>query len=466
MKYYQNKVTDLKIAYVGGGSRGWAWRFMSDLAMEEQIDGTVYLYDIDEMAAKNNEIIGNKIMNLKGSRGHWKFITSPSLKEALQDANFVLISILPGTFDEMQSDVHYPEKYGIYQSVGDTVGPGGIIRSLRTLPMISEIGESVKQFCPDAWVINYTNPMSACTRILFKTFPQIKAFGCCHEVFGTQKTLARIVEKSQGIKNVKRTEIDVNIIGINHFTWFTEASYKGLDLFPIYSRFMQGEYDEDTEDGKIFNKQFRNNNFVKYDLFKNYGCIAAAGDRHLAEFMPGEMYLEDPETVDGWGFSLTTVDWRKEDLENRMTRAKHLASGEEQLKLQSSGEEGVTIIKALCGLGRYVTNVNIPNFAKQIGNFPRETVVETNAVFTKNNVRPVYAGNCPEKIYRLELPHIENQNRIVEAARNYNKQLIIEAVLNDPLVKYRVSEFDVVQKVDHMINNTLKYLPPRWSELV
>jgi alpha-galactosidase len=182
--------------------------------------------------------------------------------------------------------------------------------------------------------------------------------------------------------------------------------------------------------------------------------------------MPGEMYLEDPETVDGWGFSLTTVNWRKEDLAKRMERAKRLANGDEEPELKPSGEEGVIIIKALCGLTRYVTNVNIPNYAKQIENFPSETVVETNAVFTKDSIRPVYAGKCPEKIYRLELPHIENQDRIIEAAMTCNKQLVIEAMLNDPLIKHRVSEENVVEMVNNMIHNTLKYLPKRWGELV
>ena len=164
MNYKNNKAENVKIAYIGGGSRGWAWGLMSDLAAADDISGTVYLYDIDHEAAKNNEIIGEKFKNAEGAKSVWKYKAVETIGEALTGADFVVISILPGTFDEMESDVHAPEKYGIYQSVGDSSGPGGIVRAMRTLPMFEEIALAVKEYCPDAWVINYTNPMTLCLR--------------------------------------------------------------------------------------------------------------------------------------------------------------------------------------------------------------------------------------------------------------------------------------------------------------
>ena len=118
MQYNNNVVTGLKIAYIGGGSRGWAWGLMSDLASCDDINGDVYLYDIDMEAAKNNEIIGNKFNSAEGAKSVWNYHAAETIEEALTGANFIVISILPGTFDEMESDVHLPEKYGIYQSVG------------------------------------------------------------------------------------------------------------------------------------------------------------------------------------------------------------------------------------------------------------------------------------------------------------------------------------------------------------
>ena len=135
MKYTKDHVEDISIAYIGGGSRGWAWTFMTDLSLEKQLSGTIRLYDIDREAAKANEIIGNSIKERKEAVGKWDYVVSDTVEDALTGADFVVISILPGSFDEMEIDVHMPERLGIYQSVGDTAGPGGMIRALRTLPI-------------------------------------------------------------------------------------------------------------------------------------------------------------------------------------------------------------------------------------------------------------------------------------------------------------------------------------------
>lgn len=466
MKYADQKITDLKIAYIGGGSRGWAWTFMTDLSMDEALSGTIRLYDIDEAAAKNNEIIGNHLCSREDAKGKWNFITCPTLQEALTDCDFVVISILPGTFDEMQSDVHLPERLGIYQSVGDTAGPGGMIRALRTIPMFVTIAEAIKQYSPNAWVINYTNPMSLCVKTLYHVFPEIKAFGCCHEVFGTQKVLKGILEETCGLKDVAREDIIVNVLGINHFTWFNEASYKGIDLFPIYRDFIDKHYEEgyNEPDRNWANSTFNCAHRVKFDLFRRYGLIAAAGDRHLAEFMPGDEYLKDPETVSSWKFGLTTVDWRKEDLKQRLARSKRLASFEEEIKMEPTGEEGIQLIKALCGLTRMVSNVNIPNTCLQSPSLPPEAVVETNAVFSRDSIKPLAAGKIPDNVLALITPHTDNHERILKAALTCDRELVYEAFMQDPLVKGRASETEIKQLVDDMIENTIKYLPDGWKK--
>lgn len=466
MKYANQKVTDLHIAYIGGGSRGWAWTFMTDLSMDDSLSGTIRLYDIDEAAAKNNEIIGNHLCSRPEASGKWNFTTCKTIEEALTGCDFVVISILPGTFDEMQSDVHLPERLGIYQSVGDTAGPGGIIRALRTIPMFVQIAKAIQAYAPNAWVINYTNPMSLCVKTLYHTFPQIKAFGCCHEVFGTQKVLKGILEESCSIENVKREDIIVNVLGINHFTWFNEASYKGIDLFPIYREFIDKHFEEgyNEPDKNWANSTFDCAHRVKFDLFRRYGLIAAAGDRHLAEFMPGDTYLKDPETVKSWKFGLTTVDWRKQDLQNRLARSRRLASFEEEIELVPTGEEGIQLIKALCGLTRMVSNVNIPNTYLQSPSLPVSAVVETNAVFSRDSIKPLVAGEIPENVLALITPHTDNHERVLKAALTCDRELVYEAFLHDPLVKGRASEKDVKKLVDDMIENTIAYLPDGWKK--
>ena len=458
MIYPEKGAENLKIAYIGGGSRGWAWGLMSDLASAEDISGDVYLYDIDFEAACHNEEIGNKFNSCKDAKSTWNYHASKTPKEALTGADFVIISILPGTFDEMESDVHTPEKYGIYQSVGDTSGPGGIVRAMRTIPMFEEIAGFVRDYCPDAWVINYTNPMTLCVKTLYRVFPEIKAFGCCHEVFGTQSVLARALKDVKGIEVGDRSEIKVNPISVNHFTWLTKATYKNIDVFPVYAEFAKSYAETGyTEhlDNNWMNNVFACNDKVKFDLFNRYGYIAAAGDRHLAEFCEGSWYLKDPETVKSWGFGLTSVSWRKENLEERLERSRKLRSGEEEVKIDNTGEEGVDQLRAILGLTTLVTNVNLPNIG-QIPNLPLGAVVETNAVFDAGRVTPVMAGEVPSEIYPLISRICGEQEEVSDgiAKRDLNK--IFNAFANDPLVTCSYAQAKELFK--EMVLNTKEYL--------
>lgn len=458
MQYNNNKVENLKIAYIGGGSRGWAWGLMSDLASCNDISGDVYLYDIDYEASQNNEIIGNYYNECKDAKSIWNYHAVQTIGEALTNADFVIISILPGTFDEMESDVHTPEKYGIYQSVGDTSGPGGIVRAMRTIPMYEEIAEAIKTYAPNAWVISYTNPMTLCVKTLYRVFPQIKAFGCCHEVFGTQKVLMKALEDICDIKVEDRTEIKVNPVSVNHFTWLTKAQYKNIDLFPVYKKFAE-KYAEsgygEPVDNNWMNASFRCSERVKLDLFNKYGYIAAAGDRHLAEFCPGKWYLKDPESVGDWGFGLTSVKWRKWELGYRLERAEKLRDKEEEVKLRCTGEEGVRQMRAILGLDCFVTNVNIPNQG-QIPNLPLGAVVETNAVFQDGSVTPVMAGEVPANIYPLVARVCAEQEAVSEAIAKRDLEAIFQAFVADPLVTCTYEEAKELFK--EMVINTKKYL--------
>ena len=460
MKYANGKMTGMKITYIGGGSRGWAWTLMTDLAKCTDMSGEVALYDIDRDAAKANETIGNALKNNKDAVGDWTYKVYDSLETALAKTDFVVISILPGTFDEMEADVHMPERLGIYQSVGDTAGPGGIMRAQRTIPMFVEIAEAIKKYSPKAWVINYTNPMTVCVKTLYHVFPEIKAFGCCHEVFGTQKVLMGIYNLAGKEKVTDFHDIKVNVQGINHFTWFSSANYKGEDLFPIYRKYIDEHFEEGFFDGKKYDPDdtFACKNRVKFDLFNKYGLIAAAGDRHLAEFMPGELYLKDPETVRSWNFGLTTVSWRKKDLENRLERSRKLAGGE-PLELKETGEEGVSLIRALCGLKDIVSNVNFPNSAGQIPNLPRTAVVETNAYFGRDSVRPVFAGELEEKVKNMVMNHVDNHERIINAALKGDRKLLCEAFKHDTLMRGRISDASLAKLAEDMLEATKKYLP-------
>ena len=458
----QERAMNLKVAYIGGGSRGWAWGFMKDLARDEQMCGTIRLYDTDRAAAERNQIIGRKISANPQARARWEYEVSGSLKEALTGADFVVISILPATFEEMRSDVHLPERVGVWQPVGDTVGAGGFMRAMRTIPMYVEIAEAIRDFAPEAWVINYTNPMSLCVRTLYEVFPEIRAFGCCHEVFGTQKLLCAMLKKKLGAEGVRRQDLYTTVTGINHFTWLTRASWQGVDLMPLYREFADEYFEtgfEESPDDNWMNSFFNCAHRVKFDLFRKYGAIAAAGDRHLAEFT-APWYTRDPETAASWKFTLTPVSWRIEDLQRRLQRSDDLISGKEEIDLSPSGEEGHLLLKALLGLGDLVSNVNIPNRG-QIPNLPLGAVVETNAFFGFNRIEPVFAGAMPGSILPLVARHVYNQENTLRTALTCDRKLGYTTFMNDPQMASVLPE-EGQKLFDDMLEAQRNWLPEKW----
>ena len=458
----QKRAQELTVAYIGGGSRGWAWGFMTDLAMDGDMCGTVRLYDIDRPAAERNRIIGNKISAHQDARSRWQYEVSDSLEQALTGADFVVISILPATFDEMASDVHLPERVGILQPVGDTVGAGGFMRAMRTIPMYVEIAEAIRAYAPDAWVINYTNPMSLCVRTLYHVYPGIKAFGCCHEVFGTQKLLCAMIREMLGVEDVKRQDLYTTVTGTNHFTWLTTASWGQTDLMPLYAAFAEKYHEtgfSEGQDDNWMNSFFNCAHRVKFDLFRRYGAIAAAGDRHLAEFT-APWYTRDRETVASWKFTLTPVSWRKEDLVRRLKRSDDLISGAEEIQLKPSGEEGHLLLKAVLGLGDLTSNVNIPNRG-QIPNLPLGSVVETNACFGRDRIEPLFAGAMPQSILPLVARHIYNQENTLKAALTCDRKLGFAAFINDPQLA-NVPLDEAGKLFNDMLENQRAYLPKAW----
>jgi len=234
----------------------------------------------------------------------------------------------------------------------------------------------------------------------------------------------------------------------------------------MYREFSDEFYESgfSVDNSELVSQHFTSINRVKFDLFRRFGWIAAAGDRHLAEFMPSREYLKDPGTVRHWGFYLTPVDWREDDLKRRIEKSTKLVSADTQMTMSFSGEEGIALIKALSGEGRMLSNVNLPNYGGQISNLPRETIVETNAVFSSNDVRPVFAGALSDHVYKLIKPHAENQSIILDAALNCDRNSLYEAFRQDPLISGSVSDASLRALADDMMKNTINYLPEGWHQ--
>jgi galacturan 1,4-alpha-galacturonidase len=451
----------IKISYIGGGSKQWARVFMNDLALAQGIEGEIALYDIHKESAERNRQIGDRINKSPVTVSQWDYKVYDTLGEALDGSTFVVISILPGTFDEMRSDVHTPEKYGIYQSVGDTVGPGGVLRAMRTVPAYEEYARAIKKHCPNAWVLNFTNPMSICVKTLHDVFPGIKAFGCCHEVFHAQDLLCCVLKETLGIPQPKRTEIYTDVSGINHFTWITEARYGNIDILGLLPQFIEkyfekGYYEHGPAD-QYKTDTFAYANRVKMDMFRRYGVLGAAGDRHLAEFMNKNWYLADPKTVEYWKFALTTVDFRVKQGKERIEETIALANGTKPVVVEKSPEEAVDLMKALLGLETRVSNVNFPNQG-QVPGFPEGAIVETNCVFSNDCVKPVTANPLPAGPKALVLQNLYNIEECYTGIKERNLDKVFNSFVNQPLCA-SLSLADARNLFDEMVKNTSQYLP-------
>lgn len=423
----------LKIAYLGGGSRGWARMLMQDLALCPLLGGDVYLYDINLEAARLNEALGHWIQKQPGVMADWRYHAVPTIEEALRGADFVVCSIQPGPLEAMEQDLAIPARYGLLYPVGDTTGAPGLMRGLRAALIYEGFARNIAELCPEAWVINYTNPMTICTRTLTKVCPGLKVFGCCHEVFGAQELLADLAAHYWGIPRPRRQEIEVNVLGINHFTWIDRATYQGRDLLALVRHHIAQEgvmRPYTREEVLSWGNYFTCAHQVKFSLFQRYGLLPAAGDRHIAEFVPG--FTVDEETVYRYGFSLTPISYRYARWAEAPEQTRALMAGERPFALKPSGEEGVQQMCALLGLGDMMTNCNLPNEG-QIANLPLGVVVETNAYFSHDRVRPLVAGALPSGVLNLVEPHVRNQEMIVEAALTRNVDLAFHAVFSDPL---------------------------------
>ena len=452
---------NLKVAYLGGGSRAWARKFMCDLALEEELGGEVCLYDIDLSAAKDNQIIGNRIAQSPNCVASWKFTVAEKIEQALGGADFVVISVLPATFEEMRSDVHWPEKYGILQTVGDTVGPGGYLRAMRCVPIFRGFAAKIRECCPHAWVINYTNPMTLCVRTLFEEFPEIKLFGCCHEVFGTQNLLISALREVEGVAGATRHEIDIDVGGINHFTWISRAEYKGQNLFPVLDKLIERTGEAGYADPEFTGTVMECHNLVKFELYKQYGILAAAGDRHLSEFLPNKWFLSSEEYVRSKGFRLTPVSWRIEDQQQKIRLTADIVAGRKTFDVAPSGEEGVRQIKALCGLADFVTNVNTKNSGQMPG-YPLGAVVETNAKLSKNSLMPLPVPEFPKAVNALILPHVYRQEGFIDAAFRRDARGVLAVLQEDPQCCALRRE-EVAKMFWEMYNNTRGYLADYWE---
>ena len=426
-----------RICIIGGGSRQWAIRFLMDLSLQDKIGAHVALYDIDRKAAENNKEVAERIFRING-KSHLSVSVASTLDEGLKGVDFIIIAIEPGCIDIRQYDLGLPEEYGIYQSVGDTTGPGGLMRAWRALPLFFDFARAIEKNAPNAWVINYTNPMTLCTAALYKAYPGIKALGCCHEVFGTENFIASIIAKKEEIETPDRRDVMVDVSGLNHFTFVTKALYKGVDYIPYLKEMVKdpSTFPDLTEKAKkriADGKWFESDHLVALSFLRDFGTLGAAGDRHLAEFVP--FFLNSDEEAWRYGFIRTPFSYRVEEDK----RKKSKVYTDEELVAAPSDEEGVDILLSLFGERTLKTNVNMPNRG-QVRYLKEGHIVESNGYISADSIVPIVSTD-PSLAVQSMVKRVETeQDLALEAIWNNDMDLLFQAFISDPLVNINVDK--------------------------
>jgi alpha-galactosidase/6-phospho-beta-glucosidase family protein len=417
----------MKIAFIGGGSVQWTTMLVTDMAMNPALAGAeLVLHDIDADALALMTRASRRVVEQLD--GKMTIAAAADRGEALRDANFVILCVAVGGLGAMRQDLAIPERYGIIHAVGDTVGPAGLIRGLRHIPFAVQVAREVERLCPDAWLLNLTNPMTTICRGITRA-TGVRTIGLCHETdLFRRNHLASLF-------NVPPESIVLEVAGINHLPAILRFRLGDQDGAPALRRWLDqhGPFEFVADHlAEPHRDVFKDRLAVKLSLFEQLGVLFGAGDRHLAEFFP-RFLSEASDRGARYGVLLTTIEHRATNARARRAWVERFLNGE-RAKLEHSAETLAPVMAALAGgpPGRFV--VNVPNVG-QIDNLPRDAVVECVAEVDSLGVRPVAVGTLAPPLYAAFMPHVAWQELVVEAALTGHRSPARAAMAIDPLVR-------------------------------
>ena len=440
-----NKV---KITLVGGGSVNWSPTLINDLMLKEGLEKVEFiLLDIDLPAAEKIAQLGRKLNKDRGL--FCTFEATNDEESAFEDTDYVIITITTGGLDAMEYDLKIPEEYGIYQTVGDTVGPGGWARGLRNIPVFAKMAKKIEKLSPHAIVLNYTNPMATLTKTFYKV-SKLSTVGLCHGVFETYRILMEIFNLN------KEDEIKVNFGGTNHFFWILDFKVKGKDGYKLLREKLKGK--TLSELVKEMHKDeigFQSRIEITSELLKHFGYLTYV-DRHISEFFPYYLTLNEDKLKE-YGLHRTSIKERREGKKKAEKRLQNLIEGKDKLPSKPSREIAADIISTMQMGKEFVDVVNLPNRG-QISNLPRGCVLETLGLINASGFHPITVGELPPQILNLVLPHIQNQEMIVEAGLSGDWDKAFYALYNDPLCSH-LSYPKIKEMGEKLLKANKKYLP-------
>ena len=427
-----------KITFLGAGSTVFAKNVLGDcMTVEALQDFEFALYDIDEQRLEDSEQMLN---NLKSSLNASVTVRAyHNRKEALRDAKYVINAIQVGGYDPATiTDFEIPKQYGLRQTIADTLGIGGIFRNLRTIPVMQAFAQDMKEVCPDAWFLNYTNPMAVLTNIMLQE--GIKTVGLCHSVQVCANDLLTSLD-------MPTDGIQYKIAGINHMAWLLEITRNGKDLYPEIKQRAKAKQQQSHDD------------MVRFELMDKFGYYITESSEHNAEYHPYFIKSQYPELIERFNIPLDEYPRRCVNQITEWEQMRDDMVNNKNLEHERSHEYGSYIIEAMETNQPFKIGGNVLNTGGLISNLPENAVVEVPCLVDSSGIAPTYIGPLPEQLAALNRTNINTQLLTIEAALTQKKEKIYQAAMLDPHTAAELSIDDIIALCDDLITAHGDWLP-------
>jgi len=436
-----------KITFIGAGSLVFTRNLTNDILLTPALsDSTIALMDVDAQRLEQSRQIVQSMIDRRGSKA--TVVATLDRKQAIEESDYVITTFQEGGLDAYKLDIEIPQQYGVEQCVGDTLGPGGVFRALRTIPVLLDICSEIDQFAPDALLLNYVNPMAAnCWAIAAGTgLPHV---GLCHSVQGTSALLAEWIKTPYD-------DVIFFCAGINHQAFFLEFRTKEEDLYPkIFAA---------VEDPAIYGQEP-----VRIDLLKYFGYFVTESSGHASEYAPyfrksAKMVNNDlvprfTDPVNDWFEFGRTGGYLRHCFDRvQKFQQEYDSILQEELTSERTHEYGARIIEAIETNRSITINGNIPN-DDLIDNLPAGCCVEVPCLVDANGIQPIKVGSLPPQLAALNRTNINVQELIVEAALTGSKEAVYHAVMLDPLTSAVCTLPQIHELVDKMLAAEEPWLP-------
>ena len=428
----------MKITFMGAGSSIFVKNVLGDSMMCDALkDAEFALYDIDGVRLEESRTI-IEYLNANLADGKAKVTTYLGVenrKDALRGANFVINAIQVGGYEPCTViDFEIPKKYGLRQTIGDTLGIGGIFRGLRTIPVMADFARDMEEVCPDAWLLNYTNPMAIITGFMQK-HTGVKTIGLCHSV---QVCTSRLLD-ALGMEEYQDNTIE-KIAGINHMAWLLSLTDKqGNALYPEIRRRALAK-----------NAAEKHTDMVRYDYIDKLGYYCTESSEHNAEYNPFYIKQGRSDLIEKFNIPLDEYPRRCiRNINNWNDRRDAILKGE-GLEHERSREYASRIMEAIATDVPYTFGGNVQNTGL-ITNLPKEACVEVPCVANANGITPTFVGDLPLQLAAMNASNIYPQLLTIEAAHTGNKDFIYQAAMMDPLTGAQLSTDEIVSMCDELI---------------